>query len=118
VVARLVGKFPAFCGAEVFVGVFTRVLRFQGRVQYFVTSWLLRWRVVSPSSNHQNGGQHLVSCPRPPVQHIRTHSKNAELSWDTGWMIRAVHFDSWQGLGIFLFATVSRPALGPTQPPI
>jgi hypothetical protein len=25
---------------------------------------------------------------------------------------------SWQGLGIFLFTTVSRMALGPTQPPI
>jgi hypothetical protein len=27
-------------------------------------------------------------------------------------------FDSRQGLRIFLFTTVSRPALGPTQPPI
>jgi hypothetical protein len=27
-------------------------------------------------------------------------------------------FDSWQGLGIFLFNTMSRLALGPTQPPI
>jgi hypothetical protein len=27
-------------------------------------------------------------------------------------------FDSWQRLGIFLFTTASRPALGPTQPPI
>jgi hypothetical protein len=27
-------------------------------------------------------------------------------------------FESRQGLGIFLFTTVSRPALGPTQPPI
>jgi hypothetical protein len=26
-------------------------------------------------------------------------------------------FDSWWGLGIFLFTTVSRTALGPTQPP-
>jgi hypothetical protein len=26
-------------------------------------------------------------------------------------------FESWQGLGIFLFTTVSRAALGPTQPP-
>jgi len=25
-------------------------------------------------------------------------------------------FMSWQGLGIFLFTTMSRPALGPTQP--
>jgi hypothetical protein len=27
-------------------------------------------------------------------------------------------FESWQGVGIFHFTTVSRPALGPTQPPI
>jgi hypothetical protein len=27
-------------------------------------------------------------------------------------------FDSRKGLGIFLFTTASRPALGPTQPPI
>jgi hypothetical protein len=27
-------------------------------------------------------------------------------------------FESWQGLGIFLFTTASRPALGSTQPPI
>jgi hypothetical protein len=31
-------------------------------------------------------------------------------------MIRG--FESWQGLGIFLFTTVFRLALGPTQPPI
>jgi hypothetical protein len=27
-------------------------------------------------------------------------------------------FESLQGLGIFLFTTVSRPALGPTQPSV
>jgi hypothetical protein len=27
-------------------------------------------------------------------------------------------FESWKGLGIFLLTTASRPALGPTQPPI
>jgi len=27
-------------------------------------------------------------------------------------------FNLWQGKGIFLFTTASRPALGPTQPPI
>jgi hypothetical protein len=35
-----------------------------------------------------------------------------------GWMIRVLGFDSRQGLGIFLFITMSRMALGPTQPPI
>jgi hypothetical protein len=34
-----------------------------------------------------------------------------------GWMIRVLGFNSQQGLGIFLFTTVSRMALGPTQHP-
>jgi hypothetical protein len=33
-------------------------------------------------------------------------------------MIKVLGFDSQQGLGIFLFIIVFRPALGPTQPPI
>jgi hypothetical protein len=32
--------------------------------------------------------------------------------------IRVLGFDSQQGLGIFLFTTMSRTLLGPTQPPI
>jgi len=35
-----------------------------------------------------------------------------------GWMIGVLGFDSHQGLGIFLFTTMSRMALGPTKPPI
>jgi hypothetical protein len=38
--------------------------------------------------------------------------------WATGWMIGVLGFDSRWGLGIFLFTTASRKALGPTQPPI
>jgi hypothetical protein len=34
------------------------------------------------------------------------------------WTIRVLGFDSRQGLGIYLFTTASRTALGPTQPPI
>jgi hypothetical protein len=29
-----------------------------------------------------------------------------------------VVFESWEGLGIFLLTTASKPVLGPTQPPI
>jgi hypothetical protein len=36
----------------------------------------------------------------------------------TGWTIRFLGFDSQWGLGIFLFTTMSRMALGPTQLPI
>jgi hypothetical protein len=35
-----------------------------------------------------------------------------------GWMIGVLGFDSWWGLGILLFTTPSRIALGLTQPPI
>jgi hypothetical protein len=36
----------------------------------------------------------------------------------TGWTIKFLGFDSLRGLGIFLFTTASRMALGHTQPPI
>jgi len=36
----------------------------------------------------------------------------------TGWTIGVLGFDSQRGLRIFLFTTVFRPALDPTQPPI
>jgi hypothetical protein len=38
--------------------------------------------------------------------------------WATGWIVGVLGFDSRRGLGIFLFITVFRKALGPTQPPI
>jgi hypothetical protein len=38
--------------------------------------------------------------------------------WAGGWIIGVLGFDSRRGLGILLFATASRTALGPTQPPI
>jgi len=36
----------------------------------------------------------------------------------TGWTIGVLGFNSRRGLGIFIFTTVVRTALGPTQPPI
>jgi hypothetical protein len=38
--------------------------------------------------------------------------------WATDWTVGVLGFDSRRGLGIFLFTTASRTALGPTQPPI
>jgi hypothetical protein len=35
-----------------------------------------------------------------------------------GWAIAILGFDSRRRLGVFLFTTVTRTALGPTQPPI
>jgi hypothetical protein len=38
--------------------------------------------------------------------------------WAMGWTIGVLGFDSRRGLGIFLFTTAPRTALGPSQPPI
>jgi hypothetical protein len=35
-----------------------------------------------------------------------------------GWMNGVLGFNSQWGMGVFLFTTASRMALGPTQPPI
>jgi len=35
-----------------------------------------------------------------------------------GYLLGDAGFESWQGLGIFFFTTMSRLTLGPTQPPI
>jgi hypothetical protein len=45
-------------------------------------------------------------------------SHKLEERWATGWTIGVLGFDSRRRLGIFLFITASRTALGPTQPPI
>jgi hypothetical protein len=71
----------------------------------------------------------LVSCLQMFIQHIHSYSSYLEVisyiraviaqlvqHWATGRTIRVLGFDSWQGLGIFLFTTVSRMALGLTQP--
>jgi hypothetical protein len=45
-------------------------------------------------------------------------SRDSSVGIATGYGMDDGGFESRQGLGIFLFATASRPALGPTQPPI
>jgi hypothetical protein len=45
----------------------------------------------------------------------RSRHSSVVQRWPTGWIIEG--FESWQGLGIFLFTIASRAALGPTQPP-
>jgi hypothetical protein len=49
---------------------------------------------------------------------IRAVIAQSVYRWAKGWTIGVLGFDSRRGLGIFLFATASRKALGPTQPPI
>jgi len=54
--------------------------------------------------------------------HTYTEKLNGRAYWEIlllmGWTIRWSGFNSWQGLGILLYNTVSRPAPRPTQPPI
>jgi hypothetical protein len=50
---------------------------------------------------------------------FQVRSINTELSGIVlGYRLDDQGFKSWQGLGIFLFTTMSRPVLGTTQPPI
>jgi hypothetical protein len=49
---------------------------------------------------------------------VRMVYSSVGIRWATGWMSEVLGFDSWRGLGIFLFTIVSRTALEPTQPPI
>jgi hypothetical protein len=51
-------------------------------------------------------------------EYIRAVIAQSVQHWAMGWTIRILGFDSRQGLGIFLFTTAFRTALGPTQPPI
>jgi hypothetical protein len=52
------------------------------------------------------------------LPHKRAVIAQSVQRWATGWTIGVLGFDSRRGLGIFLLTTVSRTALGPTQPPI
>jgi hypothetical protein len=49
---------------------------------------------------------------------LKESKKIEAFPWATGWTIGVLGFDSRRWLGIFLFTTASRTALGPTQPPI
>jgi hypothetical protein len=66
-------------------------------------------RDVSPETVH-----HSSLHPSPPVYFIRYPRSFKIMPLQAGWP----GFDSRQGLGTFLFATASRTALGPNQPPI
>jgi hypothetical protein len=61
--------------------------------------------------------QELTTGPYPAPSTLRSRNRNSSVvqRWAKGWMI-GIEFR--QVLGIFLFTTVSTPALGSTQPPI
>jgi hypothetical protein len=60
----------------------------------------------------------LVCIPLLGLQSQPSHNVKSQEDLKCNCLIRVLGFDSWQGLGIFLFTTASRTALGPTQPPI
>jgi hypothetical protein len=64
--------------------------------------------------NFQNVG--VSSHRRHKVDRKWSFYGNGNFIWDLGWTIGVLGFDSWRGLGIFLFTAASRTALGPTQP--
>jgi hypothetical protein len=62
----------------------------------------------------------LPGNPRvePLTSRILSRVRSINIATATGWTIGWSGFDSRRGLGIFLFTTVSSPALEPTQPHI
>jgi hypothetical protein len=62
----------------------------------------------------------LWTFQKDPVPYLSSTAVTAQsvLRWATGWTIGVLEFDSRRGLGIFLFTTGSKTALGPIQPPI
>jgi hypothetical protein len=106
-----------------------------GRVQFYFTSFqeteagteicgvvfngLLRIQMISVRISERN-----VAIMKAQMIFLSTFRETRAVivqsvwRWATGWMIGVLGFDSRRGLGIFLFTTASRPALGSTQPPI
>jgi hypothetical protein len=76
--------------------------------------WLAEWLLfLLHAVSNKNCCKTWNGCPQKWTQHTQSVWR-----WATGWTIGVLGFDSRLGLGIFLFTTASRTALGPTQPPI
>jgi hypothetical protein len=65
----------------------------------------------------KDGGPLRQRQQSPPKRQYPTTSLHV-VTTGLDWMFGVLGFDSQQALGIFLFTTASRTALGPTQPPI
>jgi hypothetical protein len=63
-------------------------------------------------SNKPSAPQIMVASSRP-----KNRDSSVGTALDKGWRTGVLGFDSRWTLGIFLFTTASRTALGPTQPP-
>jgi hypothetical protein len=63
-------------------------------------------------------GLKIAQCTMPLLLSFRAAIFQSVQRWAKGWTIGVLGFDSWRGVGIFLFTTAYRTALGPTQPPI
>jgi hypothetical protein len=62
--------------------------------------------------------RHLAKFLTLPHINVRVVIAQFVERWATGWATGVLRFVSRRGLGIFLFTTASRTALGPTQLPI
>jgi hypothetical protein len=84
IVTQLVKKFLAFYGTPKFISVFTRAQHWskswgiwihpksEALRKISLTSWVLRWGVVSSPSNPQAEGSPLIGCPPLLIQYIRS----------------------------------------------
>jgi hypothetical protein len=70
------------------------------------------WLSDNLNAKSQRGSSHSVNLLFYKLL-SDSHAKKA-----TGWTIGVLGFDFRRGVGIFLFTTAPRTALGPTQPPI
>jgi hypothetical protein len=98
--------------------------RKEGRMYYVrlqLSSHVSKWRysVVSflanvSRSRSTRSNKTMIFLPSTGI----VRSCDSAVSTVTSLRARPLGFDSRQELGIFFFATASRPILGPTQPPI
>jgi hypothetical protein len=83
-----------------------------------------RTRPIECKFKHHTAAQHVTDPRGRPIGYIVFQTQfgvffsSFHCRWATGWTIWILGFDSRRRLGIFLFTTASRTALGPTQPPI
>jgi hypothetical protein len=106
-------KVQCLCCGHVTVGLATMC---------YLCHWPMVWpnsRFVSDKNSEPVGRQHNWTSALCCSDGHRTNYRYQSVQrWATGWTIGVLGFDSRRGLGIFLFTTASRTALGPTQPPI
>jgi hypothetical protein len=104
-----------------------RLVCFGSNFNHKTTNSLDIWRgsrlIARPQTHPQNNTKNPLTIRvtqkfRPTILVIKSHDNSVGIALGYGLDVRVPGFDSWRGLGNFLFTTASRTALGPTKPPI